>query len=567
MARKASAPTSLGFGPPLGVRTTTEPYDDAALGDYAQDAANVYFRDPTLLSGAQYRPGFATVRPSTGNVALWQGLHEITLANGTIVNLVVQAGKIYRLSGAGSFSTAIDVTPVTPVIDTSAKVGLATLGDSIVVTDSINTPWVGTNLTSTPITGTVIPINSAGDAWSAFGPPTVYQGSVVFITNTTPAGSDAQPRRSIVYCEPELPLIGYTQSGFSDFANLIEEDGNLLYAILGTNVGLYYWRLESIGFLSGPLFSFTTTPTADAVSMSVGTTAPFSVQIFGQNIFFADAFARAWMLPLRGSPQPIWKQMASLIPQQLAMVGLPSILTNAYGAIVPDLNLYALAAYEVQVAESGGGSASAPPNTLFWFDGLTGNYCGRLNVGVGGLDSSNAPISMNVDVIGQLRDAFGVPVFVALGAWWDVGPTLTATLLASLKYVMAVSPASKTWNDTNTGALFSPGSVAPAISITSSRLGYLAGVVYNADLGEVITMSPDPFTVSVQTPYVANAIEVTAVTPNASQDGTYRTPLGFDICAARGMQFTIAPTAATQQGGFQRIEVSVSASKAGPEDQ
>ena len=41
------------------------------------------------------------------------------------------------------------------------------MGGTMVVTDGVNRPWVASNLSSTPITGTYIDFDGMGTAWVA----------------------------------------------------------------------------------------------------------------------------------------------------------------------------------------------------------------------------------------------------------------------------------------------------------------------------------------------------------------------------------------------------------------
>jgi hypothetical protein len=62
---------------PMG--TGTQRTDDS-IGDFATDTVNGYFRDPTLLSGFEARPGFNKTTPGTSDMA--QGVHSHVATDG-----------------------------------------------------------------------------------------------------------------------------------------------------------------------------------------------------------------------------------------------------------------------------------------------------------------------------------------------------------------------------------------------------------------------------------------------------------------------------------------------------
>ena len=91
---------------------------------------------------------------------------------------IVGGGRIYRVDSALAVFT--DVTPVGVTIDPVARVKIVSLGDVMIVSDSVNAPWIGTNLGGTPITGTYIDYDGAGITWSAQD-ITVWGGSIIAI--------------------------------------------------------------------------------------------------------------------------------------------------------------------------------------------------------------------------------------------------------------------------------------------------------------------------------------------------------------------------------------------------
>lgn len=148
-------PTTLGVGLFRGVRDTGEPYDDGSDA-LAADASNVYLPDPETGSGAYARPGFTTTNSMTvtasGN---GQGVYAHTALDGTVYNFLAAGGKIWRQST--TLTTApVDVTPTNVIIATGKFITFTSLAGELIVNDNVNKPWRGTNLSSTPITATVI---------------------------------------------------------------------------------------------------------------------------------------------------------------------------------------------------------------------------------------------------------------------------------------------------------------------------------------------------------------------------------------------------------------------------
>lgn len=566
----------LVFGPPLGVRNSRQPFDDnSTAGDYCQNARNCAFVDPSLLSGAQARPGVEQFTNTSGNGG--QGMHLHVMTNGTVYNFIVSGGTLQRLD-PGSFPATVDVTPAAPIGIASGlehPVSFLSLGDSMVVSDGVNRPWLATNLGSTPVTGTNIQINAASDAWSA-GPPTIYQDSVCFPTITVPGGSPVTAGEGFVYSEPNQPLVGYTQTGYADFFNVIEQNtplgSQIIYGLHGTNDGLFYFRQNALGMLAGSIANFSTTATRDARSSEIGTTLPWTIRQYANNIFFADSQGRPWMMPLDGGLQPIWKQMTAVVEGGVPANGTASGPAIASATIVPEFNAYAVASF---LNTSPAGFEGRWLQEFDVFDGLSGNYFGRWSYPT---SSTSPPIDANLGVIASL----GVLAYPVSG-FYENAPVLAilgAVGGAAGDAVLMLSPqqSGSVWGDQLLAATY-----VPPISVTTDRLGYSANLLHAPDLGTIITQHDTrqepatnviPMTIRMTTPYAADQTIATAATPNASTDGTYRTVQGFDGIAARDIQLTISPNTvsaptgdpSTVQWSFQRLELQTTVSNAGPGD-
>lgn len=496
-------------GPFRGVRYTSEPFDDRP--DMLNQAVNLYLPDPLNGCAAYSRPGFEWyIEDTNGNAP--NGFHLHVGTNGTAYNFAFAGGKLFRNADGPVSQGFVDVTPANVDIDASAPVYAVSLGDSIIVNDGVNPPWIGTNLGSTPITGanivfsggnevalvmasmmntqigwnpvTVyvdgvayplsnnellgeplpagsIPANKwgvyrvsytippsgaynvvAGDAnyttgydteaaaiaalpelpadsgdmgyftvraaagaaflagtsalaggtggvpaqntnyyapyaaWSAYGPPVIYAGSVFFICNTV--GNGLPARTTIAWSEPNLPAVGYQQDDYDNVWELTQTGSDPLYALAPTNDALYYSRQNSWGALAGtPNINFQNTATHDVVSGNIGCIAPRTVQVFLNYVYFADAQGRAYRFANGGTPEPLWTQLRQFYDEERTFLTAEGIEDEAYAIIEPNLNVYLL---NVPNASS--------PNKWLVFDAMSGVYAGYW--GIGGVSAVEA---------------------------------------------------------------------------------------------------------------------------------------------------------------------------------
>lgn len=533
-------PQILRAGPWKGVLDTPDPFDDQENPSLLQDATNLYFLDPQGSTGAFARPGFAasgaTISSTAGQAAC---LYTMTALDGTIYRFLITNGKLYRLTGTG-YSTATDVTPVGITIDASAsparRIYMKAFADELIVTDGVNRPWRGTNLSSTPITGTYIDIDGAAGSWSAQGEPQVYAGTLFFIARTVPVGSSVEAGVGMVWSEPFQPDIGYVQTTYANFWNLVEQVADPLYALWATNNYLYYFRERSIGAISGaPGVNFSTTASADMVAVNVGCTAPASICQFGDTIYFVDAIGRPHSFTADTTPRELWRQMRGQIEGTNVLSYPASTALRAVSVVVPQLNVVLMGGWAYDPS-----STNLGPLTLYCFDGQSGQYYGRWN----GAATSGLT---NIDALAQMKTSTGA---ATIGIY-TTGTTKPVFLLSLL--------GDANWKD-NT--------VVVSRSIQTFRLGYSSRQVWSAaDTGTVIVQDSAPLTITVRTPYTASTVEATAKSPASSQDGTYRVIFGMDVRSARGIQLTIAPTTATAQWVCQQVSFPATASKAGIEEQ
>lgn len=534
----ANARQVLAAGPWVGVKDSPDPYDDEP--NQLVGATNCYIPDPEGGSGLYARPGMLLLNGSNQLGSGYQGQCVYgEIYSGTVYNFAFCNGKVYRVSTA--FGTFTDVTPSGPTISTSARIKAIQFAGTLVVTDGVNTPWIGTNLSSTPITGTNINVDGSSTAFAA-NDVTVWGGSLVFMCSTAPAGSSLVSGVAAVWSEPNQPTVGYIQSGYTDYWNLIQDGTQPVNCIKGTNVGLYYWRASSIGLLPGPSpYNVTTTSTTDAIATNVGSQSPRSVRQYADYLYFVDSFGKPYRFPLGGriSDDPnestwLWLNMRGAV--QAATTTYPVVTGQmATAEIEQNLGLYIVAIWSPTP------SAGTWPTNAYAFDARTGQYVGPWQIGTG----------FNIEQLGTLVDGNKMPYLCSLGS-----KTVTSSS----------GQGGYLWRLTNTGeGVWKDNSVVPVITATTQRLGYQAGVTWNADRLRFVALSQAQVAVTVTTPYGSAAAQASP-TPAASNDATYVGVCGLNVRAARGMEFTLTPQTADSQWSLQRIEVEAVAQQARPED-
>lgn len=560
--RRSPNPTRIAAGPWRGVLTTDDPFDDAT--DLLLDATNLYFPDPQGKCGAYARPGFTlqTDTPlASGGTFRGQGVFTHVDLDGTVTNFVVVKGKLYRADQ--TFSVWTDVTPVGVAIDATASTRVYGLqfGNEFVVTDGVHKPWIMTNFTSTPVTGTYIQLNVANDDWTAYGKPTVYGGSVFFIVNTVLTTSY---RSTLVWSAPADAATGYQQLNY-DYAWTIYATGVApITAIQGTNTSLLYGTANTIGEIAGPVGpNLQSTATTASISVNVGMAIPQTVVLFGTTVFFCDNSGRPWMLPVGGSPQPIYLQMRSIIDHTVT-AGFPNVtLRTATATFDPNFNLYLVAIFASTSSNDG------PCVEMYAFDGRSGVYEGRWSIGSG----------CQIEALGTFLDVNGRGTLIGVGSL--LPPSGTA--LADSGYVWAMNGLTSagdfltredgyylttedglTFTTEGNESLWTDNGAVPAISATTNRMGYSATELLHCDRATLVVGSQAPVTVSMETASVAQTVEATP-TPLIAYDDVYRAVAGTDIMG-RGVTITASPTTATSQWSLQSIVLDAVWAVAGPDE-
>lgn len=349
-------------GPYVGVRDGTDPNPN-----YASSMINMVIR--SVREGLRARPGVVAL-VDFGEIGI-QGAISFRTSAGVAYTFVAINGHIYRV--ANGTNAATNVTPSgggAPTISSSARIYMAVLADKLFVSDGINPMWYVTTLTGTPLVGTTLDIDATGTS-QVFGQPVVYYAKL-FVIN-------GKQRNQILWSEENDGTIGYNGLGsptYLDVWTLAQNDTDPLYALLGDNDSLYYWRENSMGQILGRVTpDFTTTGVHDAISSSIGTISPGTVCLAGTVIFFLDQ---------NGLPQ-VYRIGQGLVDPPLWQDCINSL--QFFGQIDPSLlTLYAHAAYNTDldrvVLVHPVNTSSAP--RVFTFDAMHSRFHGSWQAAVSG---------------------------------------------------------------------------------------------------------------------------------------------------------------------------------------
>lgn len=569
---RRQAPKAVRYtsGPWKGTRTTTEPFDDA--DSLATDAANMYVPDIDQGSGFYARPGFAldnngAAVTTSSSVFRGQGAFSHTSLDGVTTNFVVFNGKLFRRSATGAAYADVSPSGITIDAGLTTRVYGTTFADQLIITDGVNEPWLATNLSASPITGTKIDYDGMGVAWSAFGPFVVYGGSVFCILNEV----DAVARRSdISWSIAGDAATGYQQPDYDFNWTLLQSVGQTapppLFALAGTNTALIYFRELSIGAISGAVGpDLATSATHDAISQNIGTQSPQSVVQYGTTIYFVDQIGRPYRLVPGSEPDAIWLQLRAIVDE--SSIGFPAITRNvACAAFEPTLNLWFGASW------SDIPSASMPCQEGYIFDARTATYLSRLSVADGA----------QMEAMGNFLDASGRSQLVILGSLTAPsgstpsasGYVWTMNALASNGDVLTTEGGLELTTEAgdllttegNDADNWNDGDVAPVRYVTGPRFGYDMDQVLTVDRASALLTTASAVAVAMQTSAATETVEGTP-TPVVTQDGISRIVVGSSGIQGRGVRVTVTPTTAPDQFSVQQLSLNATVNTAAPDEQ
>lgn len=131
-----------------------------------------------------------------------------------------------------------------------------------------------------------------------YGRPTVRSAKLFFIRYAE--------RDTLVWSEEDDAATGYDAGGFSNIWKLNQTGTAPLFAILGTNDGLYYFRQRAVGVIRGEVNAdFVTSSTHDALSQSVGTITIEGAVFSNGAIWFTDQVGAPRVILSGGYPQQV----------------------------------------------------------------------------------------------------------------------------------------------------------------------------------------------------------------------------------------------------------------------
>lgn len=231
-------------GPFLGMRYVADP----KLGDehHCYRAINMV---PT--KDGFYQRYFSFGVTDSGISGALQGFFEFE-ALGTPVAVI--GGALYQVTSSGVpslFVSGATITAAGATLSTTAGVWGIEFNKQLVLHDGTNRPFM--------VDAAGVVTNLANAPASAYGNPARYYGKLFFIK-----GSE---RNTIVWSEENDATIGYEAGDYNNAWTLSQAGTGNLYAILGTNEALYYWRPTATGLIRGAVTpDFSTAGTHDEVS-------------------------------------------------------------------------------------------------------------------------------------------------------------------------------------------------------------------------------------------------------------------------------------------------------------
>lgn len=292
-------------GPWIGLRDSL----DATISNdpqFARMIQNMYPLELDKPSTFVGRPGFDQAGSQLGAVAkrVGQLVTQFTKLAGTEYTAAVVGGQGIDTYDwvTETWTKAVSVANLATASVTLSETAHAysnTFTDTLLLSDGVNKPftWTGasgagglTSLTNAPV---------------IYGQPTVYYAKVFGIKSTE--------RSTIVWSEENSANTGYEAGGYANAWTLGQTDQEPLYAVVGTNEAIYYFRARSIGAIRGAVTQdFQNDGTREGVDENIGTISPDGIAVVGDRIFFIDADARPHVLE-GGRVRPLFDDIRETI--------------------------------------------------------------------------------------------------------------------------------------------------------------------------------------------------------------------------------------------------------------
>lgn len=368
---------------------------DPKRARYLENVYPVELNKPSIFVG---RPGFQKAGSQLGDTGKRTGqlVTQFTKLAGTEHTVAIVGGQgIYTFNWStrawSQVVTVANLTTASITLSETARIYAVTFNDKLIISDGTAVPfsWDGTSgagglteLTNAPV---------------LYGQPTVHAAKLFGIKNAD--------RSSFVWSEENDETTGYEASGFTNVWQLGQTDQDALYAIRGTNQGLYAFRRDSATLVSGAVnATFQTTTTHDGVSESHGTISPAGLVYHEKELFYPNARGRPFYVS-GGVATGIWQDL-----QETIGAIDPSALDDAIGLYHPTTELVLLGM--VQLGQS-------VPGLIFVYNpilkvpvavwrGFTFQAMGVVR------NSAGTPVLMHLSDDGYAYD-HGAP----LGTLWD----------------------------------------------------------------------------------------------------------------------------------------------------
>lgn len=247
----------------------------------------------------QYSPTNATTPQWVGVYRKRSGFLNVIIQDGEILSATVAAG------GWTKVVTAANIVTAGATLSAAALIYAITYNNYLIINDGVNQPiaWDGTAGAG----GITVLVNAPA---KCYGAPTVLASKLFLIKDVAANSAD---RSTMVWSE-ENAFTGFEAGGFNNAWTIEQQGAGPLYALYGTNEGLYYFRANSIGLIRGAVTTdFSTSATRDNVSGSVGTVSPGGVTLAENGLWFVDSRGYPYYLPLGGNPIPLWQDIADFL--------------------------------------------------------------------------------------------------------------------------------------------------------------------------------------------------------------------------------------------------------------
>lgn len=232
---------------------------------------------------------------------------EPTAGGAQNANFLIRNGEIWAAVASNyyrswiKYISASELSTAGITVSATRRIFWCAYNGQIVFNDEVNQPWMWNGL-STSSDVTLL----ANAPATAVGRPTAYSGKLFFIKSGF----------TIVWSEEADATIGYEAGGYNNAWDVQQTSSDAIRAIHGTNRGLFYWRINSIGLITGAATTdFQTSSTQDTIATSVGTNAPNSIVQDGERIFFTDRAKRPYVI-IGDTVVPLWHPMRRLFEQR-----------------------------------------------------------------------------------------------------------------------------------------------------------------------------------------------------------------------------------------------------------